>query len=92
MFRIEYCKNFAKSMNKIDSDQTKIRVKEPVYLENITDIFDKIDLRWSKHHRKTVKMFMLDNEKYCSAAGILFIKATLSNLSFYKFYIVFFML
>jgi len=78
-------------MNKIESDQTKIRVKEPVYLENITDIFDKIDLRWSKHHRKTVKMFMLDNEKYCSAAGILFIKATLSNLSFLQILHYFFL-
>lgn len=79
MYRIENCKNFAKAMNKIESDQTKIRVKEPVYLENISDIFQKIDLRWSKHHRKDVKMCKLDNEKYCCASGVLFIKATLSN-------------
>lgn len=80
IFRIEYCKDFAKSMNKIESDQTRIRVKEPVYLENITDMFEKIDLKWSKYHRKEVKMYMLDGEKYCCASGILFIKATLSNL------------
>lgn len=67
-------------MNKIESDQIRIRVKEPVYLDNITDMFEKIDLRWSKNHRKDVKMYMLDNEKYCCASGILFIKATLSNL------------
>lgn len=66
-------------MNKIESDKTRIRVKEPVYLENISDIFEKIDFRWSKFHRKSVKMYMLDNEKYCCASGILFIKATLSN-------------
>lgn len=66
-------------MNKIESDQTKIRVKEPIYLENIKEIFNKIDLKWSKCHRKPVKMCMLDDEKYCCASGILFIKATLSN-------------
>lgn len=66
-------------MNKIDSDQTKIRVKEPVYLGNIRNIFEKIDLRWSKFHRKPVKMYLLDSEKYCCASGLLFIKATLSN-------------
>uniref|UniRef100_A0A2S2NHU6 Cap-specific mRNA (Nucleoside-2'-O-)-methyltransferase 1 n=2 Tax=Schizaphis graminum TaxID=13262 RepID=A0A2S2NHU6_SCHGA len=76
--RINYCKDFAKSMNKIESDKTRIRVKEPVYLENIPEIFEKIDLRWSKFHRKSVKMYMLDSEKYCCASGILFIKATLS--------------
>lgn len=69
-------------MNKIESDQMKIRVKEPVYLDNISDIFDKIDLRLSKHHRKTVKMYTLDNEKYCCASGILFIKATLSECNY----------
>lgn len=83
MFRIQYCKDFAKSMNKIESDQIKIRVKEPVYIENIIDIFEKIDLRWSKCHRKLVKMYMLDCEKYCCASGILFIKATLSNSTVY---------
>lgn len=66
-------------MNKIESDQTKIRVKEPVYLNNITEMFEKIDHRWSKFHRKRVKMYMLNNEKYCCASGILFVKATLSN-------------
>jgi len=85
MYRIEYCKNFAKSMNKIESDQTKIRVKEPIYLENIADMFERINERWSKYHRKAVNMYMLDNEKYCCASGILFIKATLSNLSIYSF-------
>lgn len=85
MFRINYCKDFAKSMNKIDTDKTRIRVKEPVYLENISEIFEKIDLRWSKFHRKSVKMYMLDSEKYCCASGILFIKATLSNYTNYKF-------
>jgi len=86
MFRINYCKDFAKSMNKIESDKTRIRVKEPVYLENIPEIFEKIDLRWSKSHRKSVKMYILDSEKYCCASGILFIKATLSNYTNYKFY------
>lgn len=66
-------------MNKIDSDQTKIRVKEPVDLGNIRNIFEKIDLRWSKFHRKPVKMYLLNSEKYCCASGLLFIKATLSN-------------
>lgn len=70
-------------MNKMKSDEIKIRVKEPVYLDNITHIFEKIDIRWSKCHRKEVQMFMLDNEKYCCASGILFIKAALSNLCFY---------
>lgn len=79
MFRIQYCKDFAKSMNKSESDQIKIRVKEPVYLENISDMFEKIDLKWSKCHRKAVKVYMLDSQKYCCASGILFIKSTLSN-------------
>lgn len=82
-FRIEYCKDFAKSMNKIESDQTRIRVKEPIYLVDITDMFEKIDFRWSKYHRKNVKMYMLDSEKYCCASGILFIKATQSNFYIY---------
>ncbi|XP_050548974.1 cap-specific mRNA (nucleoside-2'-O-)-methyltransferase 1 isoform X2 [Daktulosphaira vitifoliae] len=75
--RIEYCKNFAKSMNTLDSDQTKIRVKEPEYLENISEIFERIDLRWSKYHRKQVKMYSLDERKYCWANGMLFINATM---------------
>lgn len=79
MFRIQYCKSFAKSMNKLESDNIKIRVKEPVYLKNISEIFENIDSKWSKCHRKTVNMYMLDEEKYCCASGILFIKATLSN-------------
>lgn len=66
-------------MNKVGSDQIKIRVKEPVNLDKITDIFEKIDLRWSKYLRKDVKMFMLDSDKYCCAAGMLFIKATSSK-------------
>jgi hypothetical protein len=69
-------------MNKLESDNIKIRVKEPVYLENISEVFEKIDLKWSKCHRKPVKMYMLDEEKYCCASGILFIKATLSNYLF----------
>lgn len=87
MLRIAHCKSFAKSMNKLESEQTKIRVKEPVYLENISDIFGKIDIKWSKCHRKTVKMYMLDEDKYCCASGILFIKATLSNL--FTYYIIY---
>lgn len=79
MYRVEHCKNFAKSMNKSESEQTKIRVKQPVYLENITDMFEKIDSKRSKHHRKFVKMYKLDNQKYCCASGILFIKSTLCN-------------
>lgn len=66
-------------MNKSESDQTKIRVKQPVCLENITEMFEKIDIKWSKIHKKDVKMYELDNQKYCCASGILFIKSTLSN-------------
>lgn len=79
-------------MNKIvSSQQTKIRVKEPIYLENIKDIFDKIDFKWSKFHRKPVAMCMLDKQKYCCASGILFIKATLSNITFLiKIFLFFF--
>lgn len=69
-------------MNKLESENIKIRVKEPVYLENISEVFEKIDLKWSKCHRKPVKMYMLDGGKYCCASGILFIKATLSNYPF----------
>ncbi|XP_050440326.1 cap-specific mRNA (nucleoside-2'-O-)-methyltransferase 1 isoform X2 [Adelges cooleyi] len=76
--RVEYCRNFAKSMNKQDPDQTKIRVKEPVYLTEISEMFEKIDLRWSKCHRKDVQMYSLDERKYCSATGILFINGTAS--------------
>lgn len=68
-------------MNKIKSDQTKIRVKEPIFFENIRNISERLDVRFSKCHRKPVTMYLLDDEKYYCASGILFIKATLSKLT-----------
>lgn len=65
-------------MNALDSDQTKIRVKEPEYLENISEVFDRIELKWSKYHRKEVKMYSLDEHKYCWVTGMLFIDSTMS--------------
>lgn len=88
MLRIAHCKSFAKSMNKLESEQMKIRVKEPMYVENISDVFGKIDTKWSKFHRKTVQMYMLDEKKYCCASGMLFVKATLSNSTLYLFQIL----
>lgn len=82
-FRIEQCKSFVKSMNKIQSGQIKIKVKEPVSLKNIRAISKRTDLRFSKFHRKSVYMYILDNKKYYCASGIFFIKATLSNLNSY---------